>query len=223
MLSSWLLLTRLGEAQILLPLVLATAAWLWLGAGQGRLALRWLLCLGVAVALTTFTKLAFIGWEWGMAAWDFTGISGHAMFAAACLPMLAWVALLNQSGQVRNIGVALAFALAALIAYSRLPVHAHSASESLSGFVLGAAASLFSLYGLPEQRPRLPLWLPTALVAALLILPVSAPHSRSHDWVTALSLQLSGRTQPFQRLDLHKRQPGKASSSSMQTAPSVGL
>lgn len=204
---SWHWLTRLGEAQILLPLVLVAAAWLWLGAQQGRLALRWLACIGGAAALTSFTKFAFIGWEWGVADWDFTGISGHAMFSASCLPVLAWVALLGRGERAQRIGVIGALALAALIAYSRLEVHAHSASESLTGFLLGGAASLLTLRGLPGARPAVPLWLPAALTACLLVLPLSAPRSRTHDWVTQLSVQLSGRVQPYKRYEMHRKRP----------------
>ena len=206
MLSSWHLFTRLGEAQILLPLDFAAMAWLWLGARQGRLALRWLVCMGTAATLTTITKLAFIGWGVGSAAWDFTGISGHAMFASASFPMLAWVAVLNRSTTTQRAGIALAFVLAAAIAYSRLPVNAHSPSEVLSGFLLGGFASWVSLRGLPGSHPAvLPLWLPAALACSLLALPISAPAPRTHEWVTALSLEISGRDRPYRRDDLYRR------------------
>lgn len=203
----WHWLTRFGEAQILLPLLIAATAWLWLGAGQDRLALRWLGLIGAAALLTTATKLAFIGWAWGVAAWDFTGISGHAMFAAACLPLLAWVALLGRGdARLQRAAVAAGFLLAALIAYSRIEVQAHSASEALSGFLLGASASLLSLRGLPGKRPVVPKWLPATLVACLLVLPLSAPRSRTHDWVTQIAVALSGRAQAFKRHDLHRSQ-----------------
>ncbi|WP_077038062.1 phosphatase PAP2 family protein [Pelomonas sp. KK5] len=206
MLSYWHLFTRLGEAQILLPLDLLAMAWLWLGARRGPLALRWLCAMGGAATLTTLTKLAFIGWGVGSAEWDFTGISGHAMFAAASFPMLAWVALMNRSDRAQRLGIGLAFALAAAIAYSRLPVHAHSPSEAIAGFLLGSLASMLSLRGLTGSHPAvLPLWLPTALAGALLAMPVSAPAPRTHEWVTRLSLELSGHERPFMRSDLHRR------------------
>lgn len=214
----WHWLTRFGEAQILLPLVLAACAWLWLGARQGRLALRWLACIGLAATLTTFTKFAFIGWGWGSADWDFTGISGHAMFSAACLPVLAWVALMGRGERAQRVGVLAAFVMAGLIAYSRLEVHAHSASESFTGFLLGGAASLISLRGLPGARPSVPLWLPAALTACLLVLPFSAPRSRTHDWVTQLSVQLAGRDQPYRRYDLHRKHPRVPVKASVQGA-----
>lgn len=200
----WPLLTRLGEAQILVPLDLLAAAWLWRGAGQRALALRWLGWLGLAVALTTATKLAFIGWGIGSAAWDFTGISGHAMFATASFPMLMATALSSRSDRLQRRGVAAGFALAALVAYSRLPVHAHSVSEIVAGFALGAAASGLALRGAAVSRPAVPLWLPAALAGCLLVLPLAAPRSKSHDWVTQLSVRLAGRETPFQRHHLHR-------------------
>ncbi len=56
----WFLLTRLGEAQILLPLVAAAMLWLWLRAGQGGLVLRWglaLLFFASAVFFDAYTRI----------------------------------------------------------------------------------------------------------------------------------------------------------------------
>lgn len=213
--SFWPLFTRLGEAQILLPLVTVAALWLWLGAGLGAATRQWLISIACAVALTTGSKLAFIGWELGVADWDFTGISGHAACSAASLPVLAWTLMCGRAKAAQRWAVGLGFALAALVAWSRLEVSAHSASESLSGFALGSLASAISLQGLrsasaillPDQQRMAPMWLQTAVVASLLLLPVGAPRSRSHDWITALSVKLSGRSQPFMRQDLHQHQP----------------
>lgn len=201
----WHLLTRLGEAQILLPLVGAAALWLWRSAALGRLALRWLLSIGVVALATTLSKLAFMGWGWGSAAWDFTGFSGHAMFAAACLPMLGWVVGLGRGRGLHLLATIAGFALAALVAYSRLVVLAHSPSEAALGFALGALASLVVLRAAPDLRLVLPLWLPAGLAACLLLLPVSLPRSRSHELMTQLSLRLSGHERVFTRQDLHRR------------------
>lgn len=224
-LSFWPLLTRLGEAQILLPLVALAALWLWLGAGQGRLAQRWLLAVGCAVLLTTASKLAFMGWELGVPDWDFTGISGHAACSAAVLPMLGWMLAWGRAKPVRRAGVLGGFALAGLVGWSRLAVDVHSSSEVISGFLLGSLVSWSALSGLsraqaadrapPESRSPAPRWLQASLIASLLLLPFSAPRSQSHDWVTALSMHLSGRGQPFVRHDLHRpAQPAAARQSS---------
>ena len=98
----WHPLTRLGEAQLLLPALLLAAVWLARSPGGGRLAGWWLATTGAAALLTTATKVAFIGYGVGYAPLDFTGISGHAMFAAAVLPPL--VLLAGSTGLAAGVG-----------------------------------------------------------------------------------------------------------------------
>ena len=57
----WLVVTRLGEAQLALPTALALAAWLAM-TGERRAAAVWLTLFGLAFGLTTASKIAFIGW-----------------------------------------------------------------------------------------------------------------------------------------------------------------
>lgn len=217
----WPWLTRLGEAQFLLPLAVLGLAWVWRSAGaraaQRAWAWRALALLAAVIGVTTASKLAFMGWGLGIARWDFTGFSGHAMFAAAVLPLLTWLALsasphaasptnVDSSRGRLSTGacclLGLSYGLAALIAYSRLKVGAHSVSELVTGFALGATASGLSVWLAPPLRRGLPRGLPVAALALLLLMPVAAPRSRSHDWVTQWALQLSGRSQPVERQDL---------------------
>ncbi len=201
----WTLVGRLGEAQVLLPAVLAAAAWLAWRGGAPRKAAGWLAAIGVAAALTTATKLAFIGWGVGSAALDFTGISGHAMFAAAILPVLLGMAASGSRTGRSAGGAAAGLALAALIAVSRVVTGAHSASEAAAGFALGAAAAAALLaHGGPPPRGRPARWLALPLAAWLLLVPAGMPPSRTHDAVTRLALALSGRAAPCTRADLHR-------------------
>ena len=200
----WHLVTRLGEAEILLPAVLLAALWLALGAGQGRLTLRWLGLLLLAATITTATKVAFIGYELGVPAWDFTGISGHAMFSTASYPMLLWVLLMHRGPLAQRVGVAFGFGMGLLVAYSRLPTHAHSPSEIIAGLLLGCTVSLLTLK-LPRSGPPVPLWLPALTLIGLLVQPVYAPPSHTHDLVTRLSLRLSGHALPYTRAEMHRR------------------
>jgi len=210
---AWSLITRLGEAQILLPaLLVACAALAWRG-GAGRLALGWLAATAAATLLTTASKVAFIGYGWGWPGLDFTGISGHAMFAAAIWPPLLWLAAGPLPAPWQGAGWLLGAALALLVGLSRLAVQAHSASEVLAGLLLGGAASALVLwvsvrplrsalpmtpFSAPLQRP---LWrgLPLALLLWAVLSVAAAPPSRSHDWVTRLALAASGRSAPFLR------------------------
>jgi len=206
---AWNLITRLGDSELLLPLVPLAAMWLWLRAGQGLLVRRWLGGMAGAALITVVTKIAFFGWQIGVAEWDFTGISGHAMFSCASYPMLFWVVLMNRSRRGQLVGVAAGTLLGLLIAYSRLPVHAHSVSEIVIGALMGLWVSL-SCLPLQRQGPALPLWAPGAAVALLGLMVVVAPPSQTGNVVEAVSVQLSGKPRVYTRDDLRRRRVEQA-------------
>jgi hypothetical protein len=222
----WAAVTRLGEAEILLPAFVFGAAWLAFArpADGGRLAfafagraggratagglppaveparaaaLAWISGVVAATVLTTASKVAFLGFGLGSASLDFTGFSGHSMYAMAILPMLAAVLWGGR-------GAALGVVLALVVLVSRVEVGAHSWSEALSGAVLGGAVSWWALsvYLRHSGAARIPLWLPVVLAAWLTVLPWRAPPSRTHQAVIAVSLWLSERTQPYTRHEL---------------------
>lgn len=201
---AWHLLTRLGELQILLPAMLV-AVWT-IRRDAPRLAGRWLVAIGAAIGLTAATKIAFIGYGLGIAALDFTGISGHAMMAASVLPMLLQLSTPSSLGRERYAGFAAGAALALAVAVSRLVLHAHSWSEVVAGIALGAAVSALALDD--GRAPRLPLPRALALVvlAAVVLATLAAPPARTHDAVTRLALALSGRPQPYTRWQMHREQ-----------------
>jgi len=200
----WAFITRLGEAQILLPVALALSLWLAWRACARPIVPVWLALLALATLITAATKIAFIGWGIGSAAFDFTGVSGHAMFAAAIYPVVCRLALSGRSLALQRIGWSAGLALAALIAWSRLEVQAHSASESLLGFLLGGSVSLLAMALARPRAVPVPWWMPALLVAWFALVPMNAPRSFTHDVVTRLALMLSGRAQPYQRQDLHR-------------------
>ena len=211
----WYTVTRLGEAQILLPAFFAGALWLAFArpaGARGRLARgdahahdhparrsawRWIAAIVATTAVTTVSKVAFLGFGVGIAALDFTGFSGHSMYATAILPVLAAV-VAGRGGAV--VGVLLAL----LITYSRVSLGAHSWSEAIAGLVLGAAAAGWTLadYLAHPGAVRAPWWLPLLLVAWLAVFPLRAPPSRTHDLVVSISLKLSGRARPYTRFEL---------------------
>jgi membrane-associated phospholipid phosphatase len=205
--SHWL--TRFGEAGIVLPVAAALTLWLIVATRSARPASSWLAPLGVAVLVTTASKVAFLGWGVGIAALDFTGFSGHAMFAAAIYPMLvhALTAHWHDEERRRDARLALcaAYAFAALIAVSRVRIGAHSVSEAAAGFALGALASASALWFAGHAHRRLPpVWAGLGLAAWFGIMPIQAAPSQTHGMVTRLALELSGRELPFRREDLHR-------------------
>ena len=204
---AWTLVTRLGEAQILLPTALALALWFaWRGHSK-RLAASWALGILAATVITTASKVAFMGYGLGWQALNFTGVSGHAMFAAAIYPLAgtAAVSALAGPGAVRWqwLGLSAGVALALVVAVSRVAVNAHSVSEIVAGLLIGGSTTAVALRAghLPLAKP--PLWLPLAVGLWLGISPAHAPPSTTHDWVTRLSLKVSGHTRPYTRYDLH--------------------
>jgi membrane-associated phospholipid phosphatase len=211
----WFAVTRVGEAQILLPAFLAGASWLAFARPAGargrvaqgaahahdhparRSALRWIAAIVATTAVTTASKIAFLGFGVGIAALDFTGFSGHSMYSTAILPVLGAIV----AGRRGAIAGAL---LAALITYSRVDLGAHSWSEAISGMALGAAAAGWTLadYLAHPGAVRAPWWLPLVLFAWLTLLPMRAPPSQTHGLVVSLSLKLSGRSRPYTRFEL---------------------
>jgi membrane-associated phospholipid phosphatase len=204
-LALWRWITRLGEAGIVLPIAAALAVWFVLSARSIRPAWAWGVAFGVAGLVTTASKVAFIGWGIGIAAIDFTGFSGHSMFAAAVYPVFARALAETAPPRWRAWVIACGYALAALVAVSRVPVGAHSVSETLSGFALGAAASGTALWliGRPALRVSVR-WLALAVGGWLALAPSHASPSRTHDMVTRLALTLSQRSVPYRRADLHR-------------------
>ena len=200
----WLLITRLGEAQILLPMALAVSLWLARRRHAWPLVPWWLLLLGGAAGITLATKLAFIGWGIGSAAFDFTGISGHAMFAAAVLPPLLGLTASRAPRPVRLLAWGAGGVLAAVVALSRLVIGVHSPSEVVAGFVLGLLVSAVVLTAAQGRRtlPSAPLGLPALLLLWVTRTPAAAPPLNTHGLVTRMALSLSGRDEPFTRAEL---------------------
>jgi membrane-associated phospholipid phosphatase len=208
--AAWQLFTRLGEAQLLLPAA-AVVVWLLLREraastrpGQRGLALQWLLRLGAAAALTTVSKLAFIGWGLGSATFDFTGISGHTTFATATYPLLLAAVMPASWPLARQAGALAGGALGLAVGLSRLMVDAHSVSEVLAGALVGGWAGVLALR-LGALRPRFSGWLAPLTGLWFVVAPAYAPPSQSHALVTTWALALSGHAKPYTRQQLRAR------------------
>jgi membrane-associated phospholipid phosphatase len=198
----WTVISRFGEAQILLPAMLVMVLWL-LAVRASRLAGVWIACTAAAAALTTVTKVAFLGWGVGYAPLDFTGISGHSMFAAAILPVLMLCLAAPAPRAWQDLALALGGVFALLVGASRVTTGAHSVSEAAIGLALGAAVSAWTVARAPQPAPTGFPAARQALVVALALWlvagPAAAPPPITHDLVTRLSLTLSGRDRPYTR------------------------
>ncbi|SIT43049.1 PA-phosphatase like phosphoesterase [Paraburkholderia piptadeniae] len=194
----WYLITSFGGAGLTLPLAFAIALWLAVGYSW-KLAAGWLFLLGVAVALVTATKVAFLGWGVGVRVWDFTGLSGHAMLATAVYPVAAFLVLLPAPPAMRVAGVALALFGGALVSFSRVVIEAHSPSEAITGCIVGALTALVFIRIAWNATPGRVSIVPVALSLMFIALGLHNVHVPTHRWVTHLALKVSGHDRPFVR------------------------
>ncbi|HEL4834301.1 TPA: phosphatase PAP2 family protein, partial [Stenotrophomonas maltophilia] len=139
---------------------------------------------------------AFMGWGIGIKSLYFTGFSGHAAMSSAVYPLVG-VLLAGPERRARVTGLMSGVLLAVAIAWSRIPLHAHSLSEVIAGLGLGLGCSAWALRGkAPSRRPSAVTT--TAAVLAGMFLPLTLPDIQTHQLVIALAKLISGRTELFQ-------------------------
>ena len=198
----WQLVTRLGEMSILLPAALLAMLTLLHRPASRGLAFWWILLLLASTTITTASKIAFIGWGIGHAKANFTGFSGHAMFAAAIYPLLLGTLASHLPLTGQRLAVACGFGIALLVGMSRVWVGAHSWSEVIAGLLLGGTVSVCAMALSLLPRAVIGPLIPALVAAWLLIMPIHAPPLGTHGLVTWLSLKLSGHQTPYTREDL---------------------
>ncbi len=196
--QAWQILTGFGDTNVTMPV--AAGIFLWLAAGRaGRMTLWWVVLFGGGLVLVAITKIAFIGWGLGIRSLDFTGVSGHAMRAAAVFPVIAYLLFMRRSLLIRMAAFVAGLVVGGMISISRVVVHAHSISEVVTGVVLGVViAGAFVQISRTWQEPTSGRWI--IVLSLLLILPASrlapAPTER---WVQRVALFVSGHDKPYTR------------------------
>ncbi len=198
--AGWLRVTSFGDSIVTVPA--AAAIILWLISGRAwRMAGWWIVLFGAGMTLVVATKIAFIGWGVGVAAIDFTGISGHAMRATAVLPIVGCLAFNGSRQWIRLAGFAAGLSVALLISASRVMVDAHSVSEAASGALLGTAISwLFMRITSSVILPAINVWLIVLSLAGLFWVSFADP-APTQELLTRFALKLSGHERPFTRAD----------------------
>lgn len=205
----WAIISHFGDITITACTALAIAGWLLIE-GEKRLASLWGLLFTGGLAIVVATKIAFIGWGIGIHAIDFTGISGHATRAAAVMPVLFYLVLQKAPPAVRATGAAFGLACGALVAVSRVAVHAHSISEAVAGLALGVAIGIGFLRAAGKSlRRQVFNPLRTALSAIVLLQAPYVHTAPTERWLTDLTLYMTGHERPFPRTG-RKAQPHDA-------------
>ncbi len=190
----WRTLSALGDSRWLLPMALVLL--ITLPRADARLKWRWLLAIAVTAGFTLASKLAFMGWGIGIKSVHFTGFSGHAAMSSVIYPVVG--ALLAGTGKrPRSIGLVIGVLLATAIAWSRIPLDAHSLSEVIAGLMLGLGCSTWAMHTAdPSSRPNAVA--AAAAVLAGMVLPLALPDVHTHQLVIALAKLISGRAEIFQ-------------------------
>ncbi|WP_295390347.1 phosphatase PAP2 family protein [uncultured Thiodictyon sp.] len=187
----WNHVGHLGAAALMLPLLLIACAALW-QTGQDAAAGRWALLVAAGSALVLVTKIAFLAWGLGSAALDFTGISGHTTLATAILPVwLAWLPGRWGGRRVQWVALSIGLGIGALVGWSRMAVGAHSLSESVAGWLLGAAIAAAAFHWF--DRRVSPPWLAkgAGLILLLALSPVAANWLPTDQWEHRIARALS--------------------------------
>jgi membrane-associated phospholipid phosphatase len=198
MMMWWHGLSVVGSLAVTGPIGVAIAVWLMAGKSW-RLTAAWALLFGAGMALVVVTKIAFIGWGLGVESVEFAGFSGHAMRAAAVFPVACFLAFRSSSLQARQLATLAGVLLAVLIAVSRVVVLAHSASEAITGCLLGlTVAALFIWYSSTEQHLALSRVLVLLCTPILLVAPRVEPVP-AEMWIIQAALFLSGHDRPYTR------------------------
>jgi membrane-associated phospholipid phosphatase len=208
----WTDITTYGDVTITSLAAAAIAVWLFVE-DEKRLAFWWSVLFAGAMGIVIATKMAFIGWGIGIRAIDFAGFSGHAMRAAAVLPVLLYLILQRTRFIMRAGGVVFGFACAAMIGVSRVVLHTHSISEVVAGLLLGAAVSLTFVH-IAHTSLSKHVFKPLRIALSLLaLLPAPYVHpAPTQQWLTELTLYFTGHDHPHPRTDwrAEKRRPPEA-------------
>jgi membrane-associated phospholipid phosphatase len=205
----WTDVTNFGDITITSLAALAIAAWLFIE-DEKQLALWWSLLFAGAMGVVIVTKMAFIGWGIGIRSLDFAGFSGHAMRTAAVMPVLFYLILQRGRFSVRIAGVALGLLFAAIVGVSRLAVHAHSVSEVVAGWMLGAMVSL-AFIRIAFTSLSSHVFKPLRIVLSVLaLLPAPYVHpAPTQQWLTEITLFFTGHDHPYPRTDWKLGRPNR--------------
>ena len=198
----WHALAAFGDSSVLLPCGALVALVLLPRISTRKLCGAWLALLVGTGAIVAATKVLYMGWGFGLASVDFTGLSGHAALSFLVWPVTFFL-FFGQARTARALAAAAATALAAAVSVSRLQTHAHSVSEVVLGGILGGGISSFYLVHyrriLQTVAPRR--WLAVILAVPLVIGYVHAAPTESI--LAALARALSGHSYVYTRADLH--------------------
>jgi len=168
----WGAISNVGDAALTLPVALACATWLALS--ERRLAWRWVALLVAGSALVGATKVLYFGCGIEFRPLQFHVISGHTALSTSVWTVMFALLFRSAGGNVTT-GAAAGLAIGALTAVARVADRAHTPSEVVAGWLVGAALALLFVRALRRSEARIVLS-PAGAGALMLIVGVAYGH-----------------------------------------------
>jgi membrane-associated phospholipid phosphatase len=189
----WDIFASIGDAAFTLPIAVVCAIWLWFSAR--RQAAQWVLLLVIGMAFVGVTKILYAGCGIEIPSLHFRVISGHT-----ALSTVVWtvaVSLLCRCAGARaRVGVTIGLLIGVATAVARVYDDAHSVTEVIAGWMLGAALAVlfvrnFVHSGVQLAKPRF------AALGLLLVASVAyGRHAPIQQWIEVYSPGVCARVFP---------------------------
>lgn len=202
----WRTLTYFGDSMLLIPTAVIIALILPWKSDNRRTVWYWLLAFGLAGLLVSLSKILFLGFGIGSARFNFTGFSGHSAMSATLWPVMLWLVSGRWPTPLRLLAISVGYLIPLMVGFSRLVIHAHSASEVATGLLLGFTLS--SAFLLSQRRTALKGFSWPQIGAAFLVPLLLLGHGRlatTQQFLERFSADLAGLEKPFTRADLFRQ------------------
>ena len=154
----------------------------------------------------SLSKILFLGFGIGSARFNFTGFSGHSAMSATLWPVMLWLVSGRWPNPLRLLAIGVGYLIPLMVGFSRLVIHAHSASEVATGLLLGFTLS--SAFLLSQRRTALKGFSWPQVGAAFLVPLLLMGHGRiatTQQFLERFSADLAGLEKPFTRADLFRQ------------------
>jgi len=148
----WNAISDIGDAALTVPVAVTCAVWLALS--DRALAARWILLLATGMMLVGITKILYAGCGIEIASMGLRVISGHTTLSTA-IWTVTLVLLCRGAGRSVYAGAAAGLLIGILTAAARIFDHAHSISEVIAGWLLGATVAVLFMRALTRSDVKL--------------------------------------------------------------------
>jgi membrane-associated phospholipid phosphatase len=181
---AWLTgLTQFGDLAVMIPLVIATFAWLLVTRAAWG-AVWWAIAVCGCMSLTAFAKIAAYACP---PAPDLHSPSGHTSLSTLVYGAVVLIAAAESRSRERAVAIAVGVCFILAIAVSRVVLGMHSVREVAIGLAIGTAALAVFGQAYLRHRPATARPVLYALLAAALMLMFHGSELRAEEFLHAIS------------------------------------